>query len=88
MPGKKREKFTARLERYDYLHYITSVPVPKRWTDATIEVKRVADRVTVTVGGQLVFGGVSAPPLARSRFGFAVWNPKAGLAGMSISHPK
>jgi hypothetical protein len=88
VPSKNGESFTSRLERYDYLHYITRQPVPAKWKDPTIEVKRVADRVTVTVGGETVFHAVSAPPLARTRFGFAVWNAEAGLTGMTIAHPK
>ncbi|MEN8149842.1 MAG: hypothetical protein ABFS86_08470 [Planctomycetota bacterium] len=88
VPDKKGENVTVRLERYDYLHYVRRVPVPEKWDEARIEVTRVADRVTVTVGGHPVLEGVSAPPLSRSRFGFAVWNAKAGLTAMSIAHPK
>jgi hypothetical protein len=86
VPDGKR--FTARLERYDFLHGIRALDAPSAWPEAPdVTVTRIADRVTVAVGGLTVFREFSAPALARRRFGLAVWGPDPGLAAIEISHP-
>jgi hypothetical protein len=87
VPDKGR--FTARLERYDVLRAIRALDVPAGWPDPPdIVVTRIEDRVSVAVGTTEVFRSLSAPPLAKRRFGLAVWDPEPGFAGLEISHPK
>ncbi|MCU0726694.1 MAG: hypothetical protein MUE73_13055 [Planctomycetes bacterium] len=83
-----KDRFTARLERYDVLRAIRVLDAPAEWPDPPeILVTRIADKVSVVVGGVEVFRSLSAPPLAKRRFGLAVWGPEVGIAGLMIGHP-
>ncbi len=84
----KSGRITARLERYDYLHYLTAIDVPKQWTEKTLEIRRMADKVTVTLGGTEIFTEVSCPPLRKRRIGLTVWGREPGLVSIQVAHPK
>jgi len=84
----KKNRITARLERYDYLHYVTALDAPGSWTEPTLEIRRVKDKVSVTLGGVPVFTEVSCPPLRKRRIGLTVWGKKPGIASISLAHPR
>jgi hypothetical protein len=88
LPRDGGKEATLRLERYDVPHVVRHVSAPETWGAARIVIRRVDGRVSVLVGGTAVLENVSAPPLARRRFGFAVWEPDVGLTGMSLAFPK
>jgi hypothetical protein len=85
---EKKGRITARLERYDYLQAITALDTPTTWREPVLEIKRIADKVTVTLGGTPIFENVSAPPLRNRRIGLTVWGPNPGFKDLSLAHPR
>lgn len=85
---EKNGRITARLERYDYLHYVTALDAPREWSEPTLEIRRIADKVTVTLGGTPIFTEVSCPPLKKRRVGLAVWGKEPGLVSIQLAHPR
>ena len=82
------KRFTARLERYDYLHHLKDMDAPASWSKPIVSVRRLDGRITVRVGETEVFRDVSAPALARRRFGLAVWGREPAIDGISLAFPK
>ena len=61
---------------------------PKDWTEPSLEIRRIGDKVTVTLGGTLIFTDGSCPPLRKRRIGLAVWGEEPGLVSVSVAHPQ
>jgi hypothetical protein len=88
LPHKNGKIFDARLERYDVPRTVARLPVPEKWDEPVLLVRRVDGRVTVTLGGSPIFDNVSAPPLTPRRFGIGLWGHGPGLVGTLLAIPR
>jgi hypothetical protein len=86
VPSKKT--FTARVERYDYLHYLKVLDAPKSWDGNVLSITRHDGKLEVRLGGTEVFREISVPPLRRRRFGLAVWGKNPAIDGIALALPK